>query len=103
MCAGDVTHRNQVNSHTLSIAHDWTLAAASWLRNLTKSCKVKMRGVIPVWRHFEKNYQSYDHENYTHVGGDPGLHADVFTFIRDAFVIKCQTSKLDAQGLFDRL
>ena len=36
----------------------------------------------------------------THGSGDPGLHADAFTFIRDALVIEWQTSKLDAQGLF---
>ena len=59
-----------------------------------------MRGVTLVRCNLTENYQSYDHENYTHVSGDPGLHADIFTFIRDAFIIKWQTSKVDAQGLF---
>ena len=53
-CAGDVTLHNQVNSHTVNIAHDWTVAADSWLPNLTKSCKLKMRGVNLVWRYFWK-------------------------------------------------
>ena len=49
-----VEFRNQLcNNHLLS--------------DLTKSCKVKMRGVILVGCNFRNNYKSYDNKNFKHV------------------------------------
>ena len=35
-----------------------------------------------------------------HVNGDPGLFADIFTFINVTFFINLQTCKIDVQGIF---
>ena len=85
---------------SMCVAFRKQLCKTQLLSDLTKSCKVKMRGVTLVKRHFRRNYKSYGHKNYTHVSRDPGLNADTFKFIRGAFVIKCQTSKVGVQGLF---
>ena len=67
------------------------------LCDFTKSCKLKMRGLTLVGQDFRRNCRSYDHKT---VSGDPGLHVDTFKLTRGSFVIKWQTSKVDAQGLF---
>ena len=59
-----------------------------------------MSGETLVGRNFRKHYKSYDHKYYTYVSGDPGLHANIFKFIKVAFIIKWKTSKTDVQGLF---
>ena len=63
-----------------------------------------MGGVTLVGRNFrKKTIRAMTTKLTQYVGGNPGLHADIFTFIKGDFIIKCQTSKLHVQGLFDRL
>ena len=78
---------------------------ATWYNNqqikdLTKSCKLKIRGVTMFCLHFLSTHRSDRPENPASIGRHRKVHLDILSFIRHLLFIKWGTCEIDVQELF---
>ena len=67
------------------------------MKDLTKSCKLKNRGVTMFCLHFLNLHKSDHPENPTSKGRHRNVHLDIFSLITNLLFIKWDNFEIDAQ------